>query len=53
MVQPPNFSLTSAMASTTSITLPNGRKYDQPTGLFINNKFVPAKGDEFAVLDPV
>ncbi|KAH7007368.1 aldehyde dehydrogenase domain-containing protein [Ilyonectria destructans] len=41
------------MASTTSITLPNGRKYDQPTGLFINNKFVPAKGDEFTVLDPV
>ncbi|KAH6985182.1 Aldehyde/histidinol dehydrogenase [Ilyonectria destructans] len=41
------------MASTTSITLPDGRKYDQPTGLFINNKFVPATGDEFTVLDPV
>jgi aldehyde dehydrogenase (NAD+) len=26
----------------TQVTLPNGIKYDQPTGLFINNEFVPS-----------
>ncbi|KAH7347176.1 aldehyde dehydrogenase [Plectosphaerella cucumerina] len=26
--------------------------YDQPTGLFIDNEFVPASGDDFAVVDP-
>ncbi|KAF4440188.1 aldehyde dehydrogenase [Fusarium acutatum] len=41
------------MASTTSITLPNGKKYDQPTGLFINNEYVAASGDEFIVTNPV
>jgi aldehyde dehydrogenase (NAD+) len=41
------------MASTTQITLPNGKKYDQPTGLFINNEFVAASGDEFTVTNPV
>ncbi|CDK24764.1 unnamed protein product [Kuraishia capsulata CBS 1993] len=35
------------------ITLPNGITYDQPTGLFINNEFVPSKqGKTFAVLNP-
>ncbi|CCH42627.1 Retinal dehydrogenase [Wickerhamomyces ciferrii] len=29
------------------INLPDGKSYDQPTGLFINNKFVPAKSGEF------
>ncbi|EGY18468.1 hypothetical protein VD0002_g3940 [Verticillium dahliae] len=41
------------MASSTPITLPNGRKYEQPTGLFIDNQFVPASGDEFAITNPV
>ncbi|KAG7135889.1 Aldehyde dehydrogenase like protein [Verticillium longisporum] len=41
------------MAPSTPITLPNGRKYDQPTGLFIDNQFVPASGDEFAITNPV
>ncbi|KAF4468767.1 aldehyde dehydrogenase [Fusarium albosuccineum] len=41
------------MASSTQISLPNGTKYDQPTGLFINNEFVPASGDEFTVTNPV
>ncbi|KAM0279514.1 hypothetical protein ACHAQH_004575 [Verticillium albo-atrum] len=40
------------MASSTQITLPNGRKYDQPTGLFIDNQFVLASGDEFAITNP-
>ncbi|ANZ75076.1 BA75_02666T0 [Komagataella pastoris] len=35
------------------ITLPNGKTYNQPTGLFINNEFVPSKqGKTFAVLNP-
>lgn len=35
------------------IELPNGIKYDQPTGLFINNEFVPSKqGKTFSVLNP-
>ncbi|KAL9944478.1 hypothetical protein D7B24_006315 [Verticillium nonalfalfae] len=41
------------MASSTPITLPNGREYEQPTGLFIDNQFVPASGDEFAITNPV
>lgn len=28
------------------LTAPNGRKYTQPTGLFINNEFVAAKSGE-------
>ncbi|KAL2203200.1 aldehyde dehydrogenase [Sarocladium strictum] len=40
------------MASTTEITLPNGVKYAQPTGLFIDNAFVPATGDSFTVYNP-
>ncbi|RGP72609.1 aldehyde dehydrogenase nad+ [Fusarium longipes] len=40
------------MASTTQISLPNGKTYDQPTGLFINNEFVAATGDEFVVTNP-
>lgn len=35
------------------ITLPNGIKYTQPTGLFINNEFVRSKqGNKFEVLSP-
>ncbi|RMZ91639.1 hypothetical protein DV736_g1134, partial [Chaetothyriales sp. CBS 134916] len=38
--------------STTTITLPNGVKYEQPVGLFINNEFRHATGDEFDSVDP-
>lgn len=38
--------------STTNITLPNGVKYEQPVGLFINNTFKHASGDEFLVVNP-
>lgn len=31
---------------TVSLTAPNGRKYDQPIGLFINNEFVKSKKGE-------
>ncbi|KAM9897445.1 hypothetical protein OXX69_010263, partial [Metschnikowia pulcherrima] len=35
------------------ITLPNGLKYEQPTGLFINNEFVyPAQKKSFTVISP-
>ena len=40
------------MASTVEISLPNGLKYKQPTGLFIDNKFVDATGDDFTVYNP-
>lgn len=36
---------------TTSITLPSGKKYDQPTGLYINGKFETATST-FATIDP-
>lgn len=36
-----------------NVTLPNGIKYDQPTGLFINNEFVPSQsGKTFKVENP-
>lgn len=35
------------------LTAPNGRKYAQPIGLFINNEFVPSKsGEQFATVNP-
>lgn len=35
------------------LTAPNGRKYTQPIGLFINNEFVAAKsGEKFASINP-
>ena len=35
------------------LTAPNGRKYSQPIGLFINNEFVPSKsGEKFASINP-
>ncbi|KAJ4221628.1 hypothetical protein NW759_006874 [Fusarium solani] len=40
------------MASTVEISLPNELKYKQPTGLFIDNKFVDATGDDFTVHNP-
>lgn len=38
--------------STISLSLPNGVKYDQPVGLFIDNEFRYASGDKFDVVDP-
>lgn len=39
--------------SSVTVTLPNGKKYEQPTGLFINNEFVAsADGKKFAVENP-
>lgn len=38
---------------TVPIKLPNGLEYEQPTGLFINNKFVPSKQNKtFEVINP-
>lgn len=35
------------------LTAPNGVSYSQPTGLFINNEFVPATGGEtITSIDP-
>jgi aldehyde dehydrogenase (NAD(P)+) len=40
------------MAAAVKISLPNGLNYDQPTGLFIDNKFTPANGEKFTVYNP-
>lgn len=32
--------------------LPNGRQYNQPTPLFINNEFVTGSGSTITVLNP-
>lgn len=35
------------------LTAPNGRKWTQPTGLFINNEFVPSSnGQKIDTIDP-
>lgn len=34
------------------ITAPNGVKYKQPTGLFINNEFVEGHGGTITSIDP-
>ena len=40
-------------AKSVNVTLPNGTKYDQPTGLYINGKFVSAKdGKTFETVNP-
>uniref|UniRef100_A0A8H7TWQ6 Aldehyde dehydrogenase domain-containing protein n=1 Tax=Bionectria ochroleuca TaxID=29856 RepID=A0A8H7TWQ6_BIOOC len=36
------------MAKTVTIALPNGAKYEQPTGQFIGNQFVQGSGDCFS-----
>lgn len=44
---------TGALPLSVPITLPNGLKYEQPTGLFINNEFVPSvSGKTFKVENP-
>jgi aldehyde dehydrogenase (NAD+) len=46
------FRLFSSMSSAI-LTLPSGKEYIQPTGLFINNAFVPAKsGRTFDTVNP-
>ncbi|KAL7947613.1 aldehyde dehydrogenase domain-containing protein [Trichoderma barbatum] len=40
------------MAATFEVSLPNGLNYDQPTGLFIDNEYVPANGEKFTVYNP-
>jgi hypothetical protein len=41
------------MATAVSLTAPNGHKYEQPIGLFINNEFVASKsGEKFATVNP-
>lgn len=35
-----------------NIVTPNGRNYQQPTGLFINNEFVASSGQTITSLDP-
>ena len=38
---------------TIELTAPNGRKYTQPTGLFINNEFVKSKsGEKITSINP-
>lgn len=34
------------------LTTPNGHRYTQPTGLFINNEFVPSSGGAITSIDP-
>lgn len=34
------------------IIAPNGRKYTQPTGLFVNNEFVASSGQTITSIDP-
>lgn len=37
----------------TELTAPNGLKYTQPLGLFINNEFVPStSGKKITTIDP-
>ena len=40
------------MSLSVDIAAPNGRKYNQPTGLFINNEFVASSGQTIVSLDP-
>ncbi|POR33938.1 Putative aldehyde dehydrogenase-like protein [Tolypocladium paradoxum] len=34
------------------LVAPNGKSWDQPTGLFIDNEFVPSSGQEITTIDP-
>lgn len=43
----------SSLPLSVPITLPNGIKYNQPTGLYINNEFVPSRQHKtFGVVNP-
>ncbi|CCE65799.1 hypothetical protein TPHA_0N00180 [Tetrapisispora phaffii CBS 4417] len=47
------FRLFSHLPLSVPIKLPNGLEYEQPTGLFINNKFVPSQQHKtFEVINP-
>src|SRR5277367_2359690 len=42
-----------SIMTSANITLPSGKKYTQPTGLFINNEFIKAKsGKTFEAINP-
>lgn len=46
--------LASTLPLSVKVSLPNGIEYEQPTGLFINNEFVPSKlGRTFATVLPL
>jgi len=40
------------MADPIQLTAPNGKSWSQPTGLFINNEFVPGSGQHVESIDP-
>jgi aldehyde dehydrogenase (NAD(P)+) len=41
------------MAASIELTAPNGVKWSQPTGLFINNEFVPSSSNKtLTSIDP-
>ncbi|KAI0019435.1 aldehyde dehydrogenase [Xylariomycetidae sp. FL0641] len=40
------------MAENIKLTAPNGQSWSQPTGLFINNEFVPSSGKTITTIDP-
>lgn len=40
------------MAEFVKLTAPNGQSWSQPTGLFINNEFVPGNGSSITSIDP-
>ena len=43
----------SGLGLSVELTAPNGRKYTQPQGLFINNEFVAAKsGEKIVSINP-
>lgn len=45
--------LYSSLPLSVKLSLPNGVSYEQPTGLFINNEFVPSvAGNTFSVISP-
>lgn len=40
------------MAQELTLTAPNGISWQQPTGLFIDNDFVPSAGQTIISIDP-
>ncbi|ODV83778.1 hypothetical protein CANARDRAFT_9340 [[Candida] arabinofermentans NRRL YB-2248] len=53
VARPSAYRFYSSYPLSTTVTLPNGQSYEQPTGLFINNEFVPSKQHKtFEVLNP-
>lgn len=40
------------MSTAVTLTLPTGKQYEQPTSIFIGNKFVQGSGDILDIIDP-